>query len=183
VPGNPSGTRGFRMERIIFRIKILCTFTAIVTISTALLAYACFTSYEGVRFLCPYVTFVIIINILLIAVLGRTLYRHWQGLLRAKVIRENNLLHITEFDGIAQCPFDLYFSPFGMLIDDRIIPFDPRSNPLTGFELNGGQAVVTYGTLGKEEQLLLPRFSPEQVDWENFGHRLEYETGVSLNVQ
>lgn len=171
------------MERITFRIKILCTCTAIVTISTALLAYACFTSYEGVRFLCPYVTLVIFINLLLIAALGRTLYLHRLDWLRAKVICENNLLHIAEFDGNEPCALDIYFSPFGILIDDRIIPFDPGSNPLTGFALADGQAVVTYGTRGKEQQLRLPRLSPDQVDWKNFGRRLEYETGVSLSVR
>jgi len=170
------------MKRIVFRRNILCVATSVVTISTALLTYACFSSYDGVSFFCPYVTTVIAANVALLAVLVIALYRNMRDLQRAQLIFESSLLHVKAAEGGEDVSWDIIFSPFGIMCGDRIVLFDACRCPLTALSFNKDKCIVTYGKSDARRTITLPKPILSQADLQEFSNKLQFETGVSLSI-
>ncbi|GAB1475753.1 hypothetical protein MASR2M70_05850 [Bacillota bacterium] len=170
------------MERIIFRIKILGLCCFVVMASVVLLAYACLGGYSGVSRLCPIVIFVIAINLSMVIFLSHMIGYQYKMLCRGRIIKENHLLYAPAAKSSDENSIDIYFSPFGVLLADRVIAFDAGKDRLKSVDLAGGVATIKYGRLDSEKTLKIPGFEIQNINLSDITNRLKYESGVTLNL-
>jgi len=170
------------MKRIIFRIRILGLCCIVVMTSMILLAYACFSGYGGAGFYCPLATVVIAVDLVSVIFLSRMIYNQFKVLYRARLIKENQLLYAPAAISNDENSIDIYFSPFGVLLADRVIAFDARKNRLFGVDISGDLAIIKYGGKDSEKTLKISGFEMQGINLMDLTNRLKYESGVTLNL-
>jgi len=167
------------MKRIVLRLKVFGISCIVVMISIALLIYSCNGSTHSDR---QIVIAVIIINLVSGIFLLIMSYRQYLMLLRARLIIENQLLHIPATNASDESKaIDIYFSCFGMLLGDKVIPFDAGNEKLHSMYIDENSVTITYGRENCKKTVELSKYLLADYDLNYFTEKLNFETGVMVN--
>jgi hypothetical protein len=101
---------------------------------------------------------------------------------RAKLIKESQIFNLYLSVADDENEVLMYFSPFGILLGDRMVPFDEGKEKLLGVELMGDETIITYGKEKNKKTLRLPKLTQQGDDLKELTEKLRYETGVTLRL-
>ncbi len=124
------------------------------------------------------------LNALLLTLLLFLLIRQYLLIRSAKLILENQLLHIpaAKIADQGEGGIDFYFSGFGILLGDMVIPFDVRERKLSSLSLDEEAAIITYGTGCKKRSVRILKKTMTEKQVEDFRKKLYYETGIVASI-
>jgi hypothetical protein len=158
------------MKRIILRLRIFGLSFVIVTISIALLAYCWYSSAPPARYI---ITAVIITDLILSTFLLIMSCRQYLMLRRARLILENQLLHIPA----AKASDDV----IGMLLGDKVIPFDAGKEKLRSMYIDENSTTITYGGEKNKKTVEFSKYMLTDNELKDFTKKLKFETGVTIS--
>ncbi len=167
------------MKRIILRLRIFGLSFVIVTISIALLAYCWYSSAPPARYI---ITAVIITDLILSTFLLIMSCRQYLMLRRARLILENQLLHIPAAKASDDVKgIDIYLSCFGMLLGDKVIPFDAGKEKLRSMYIDENSTTITYGGEKNKKTVEFSKYMLTDNELKDFTKKLKFETGVTIS--
>lgn len=126
------------------------------------------------------------ISMILISMIG--LIREYKKLEIAKIIIENQILHIQcaysfiAGSGETTLSFperiDIFISNFGILLDSKIIKFNQGGVYLKAVEIGRNFISLTYGTDKRMQKICLLRMHMDDQELADLVEKFRYETGV-----
>lgn len=127
---------------------------------------------------------VVSLDVLLLALLVYLLIRQYSLIKTARLILENQLLHtpIAKTEDGEGGEIDFYFSGFGMLLGDMVIPFNVGDRKLDSLLIDKEETIISYGTESEKKTVRILKTLMTEEQLEDFRKKLYHETGVVASV-
>ena len=166
------------VKKIAYTFNLMCAFCCLLLFSILLLIQSSIHQMKSLLFMA------VCLNALLLTILLFILIRQYRLFRSAKLILENQLLHIPAamIENQREGGIDFYFSGFGMLLGDMVIPFDVRERKLSRLTFDEEAIIITYGTECKKRSVRILKTSMTENQVEDFRKKLYYETGIVASI-